>query len=86
MIKPTAIPIMAYNKLQTGPNIQFGGLNEGLLMELYQFVIASVVAIPDKPPMAKQATILAIMIMVFFNWINLVESITTDKCYCFTTS
>ena len=61
-IKPAAIPIIIYSTVQTGPNIQLGGLKEGLLIFTYQSVIEEAVAKPDKKPIREQAMTL-IMIL-----------------------
>ncbi len=39
------IPIKTYRLIQTGENIQFGGLNEGLLIVVYHVFVAGAVKI-----------------------------------------
>lgn len=45
-IRKKDIPKIMYSTVQTGPNIQFGGLNEGLLSEANQSGTASAVNKP----------------------------------------
>jgi hypothetical protein len=45
-----------YNIVHTGPNNQFGGLNEGLTNPEYQVVIEGVVKIDPINPITKQIT------------------------------
>lgn len=49
-----AIPIMANNVVHTGPNTHAGGLNEGLMISLYQPVIAGAVKSAPMLPAASQ--------------------------------
>lgn len=49
-IKKTAIPIKIYKAVQTGANIQLGGLNQGLLATAYQPCTPEVVKNPEIPP------------------------------------
>lgn len=52
------IPIIMYNVVQTGANIQLGGLNSGLFNVAYQPGIASAVNMEPTNPAARQATTL----------------------------
>ena len=53
-----AITIKTYNVVQTGPNIQFGGLKLGLFKVVYQVGISLDVKYPEMPPMAKHTATL----------------------------
>ncbi len=44
------IPINKYKVVQTGPNIQLGGLKDGLVIVLYQVLTLLLVKIAPKPP------------------------------------
>jgi hypothetical protein len=49
-IFPRAIPIIKYNRLQTGPKIHPGGLKDGLLMFVYQKESPTLTEYPDNIP------------------------------------
>jgi hypothetical protein len=49
-IKMEEIPIKKYKRVQTGPNIQFGGLKKGFVNPTYHVVTLLAVAIPATPP------------------------------------
>ena len=55
--KPADIPIKIYKTVQTGPNIQLGGLKNGFWSVLYQLFIESAVAYPDNEPTNTQTSI-----------------------------
>ena len=57
-----AIPIMIKSIVQTGPKIQFGGLNAGLLIVVYQPGILGVV---KSEPIALAKNTMAMEIMYF---------------------
>lgn len=48
--KYAASPIKKYNIDQTGPKIQFGGFQVGLIKNLYQVLMLFVVEIPERKP------------------------------------
>ncbi len=62
------MPIKMYNKVQTGANIQLGGLNEGLFNVKYQVSIELWVANPEKNPIPKHT---ATAITIFGNFFNI---------------
>lgn len=49
-IRNKEIPIKKYKVIQTGPNIQLGGFNEGLLRSKYQLLIELIVKIEPITP------------------------------------
>ena len=51
-------PIRRYNVVQTGPNIQFGGLKKGLVRVVYHVVIfGNVYKLPIKPGKKERSTV-----------------------------
>lgn len=61
--------ISAYKSVQTGPKIQFGGLNGGLLRVAYQVGIASLVAILPPAAAAKTTAKLISNFQVLFTYL-----------------
>lgn len=55
--KPADIPIRMYKTVQTGPNIQLGGLKNGFSNVRYHPEIESAVENPEKNPINKQIPI-----------------------------
>lgn len=68
-----AIPISTNKLIQTGENIQFGGLNEGLFMEAYHAAIAGVVKIEPMNPASWQITMADISLIIFIGFIIIIK-------------
>jgi len=51
--KNSAKPIKMYNSVQTGPNSQSGGVNQGLFNAAYHVEIAGMVTTAPTPPASK---------------------------------
>ncbi len=68
--KNNAKPIKMYKVVQTGPNTQLGGVNQGLFNVVYHVEIAGVVTSPPIPPTSKGTPIdmISFMISLGFIW------------------
>lgn len=65
-----AIPINTNKLIQTGENIQFGGLNEGFWIVAYHVWIAGVVKNEPIKPASWQITIADMSLMMFMGFID----------------
>lgn len=65
------IPIRKNKIIQTGPKIQFGGLNDGFARSLYQVSIAGAVKTEPIAPASSQIAMLIISLAIFFIFLRI---------------
>jgi len=72
LTKNKEIPMRKYKIVQTGPNIQLGGLNAGFTSPAYQIEIAEIVKTEPITPANSDNIIAITNLKKLFSFINLV--------------